>query len=61
MKRALHNILYTTVNSWVYSEDGQNTSLPTWKKIAYGIDLILTLMILGLGIMTVSKYRARKM
>lgn len=47
MRKASHNILYTTVNSWVYEHGQPKTDVPTWRIIMYtvwGVTIILVLV-----------------
>lgn len=54
MRRASHNILYTTVNSNAYSKDSQQKSLTLpWRKRLYTIDTILVIVLVLLEVMVV--------
>ena len=57
MRNAMHNILYTTVNSWAYDEEHQIATTPAWKKIAYILDVILILIVLASAILAVKQYK----
>ena len=60
MRQASKNILYTVVNSRAYATD-VNTSIPAWKITVYVVDAVIILLIAGLEVLTVKKYRrARK-
>lgn len=60
MREASHNILYTTVNSWLY-EDGQPViATPAWLYIYYPVVVVLALGLVGLEILAIRRFRARR-
>jgi beta-glucosidase len=60
MRTATHNILYTTANSWIYDAEHLTGGIEKWKKMAYGTDAVLAvLIVLGL-VMAWKKYQKTK-
>lgn len=59
MRRAMHNILYTTVNSWAYNKKNGELRMPTWKKALIFADIVLALVVFGLAGLAIKKYRSK--
>ena len=60
MRTATHNILFTTANSWIYDAEHLTGGIEKWKKMAYGTDAVLAvLIVLGL-VMAWKKYQKTK-
>ncbi len=57
MRTAMHNILYTTVNSWAYDEEHLNPGAPTWKKVAVTIDVLLAALLIIGAVAVYNKYK----
>lgn len=41
MRRACKDILFTVVNGRAYSPENLNAGMPTWRKVAIGVDVLL--------------------
>lgn len=59
MRQSAHNILYTTVNSWLYEDGEPAVETPTWQYIYYGALAVLALGLIGLQVVAVRRFRAR--
>ncbi len=60
MRNAMHNILYTTVNSWAYDEEHMNAGMPAWKVTAYVVDAVLLLLIAAGAMIAYKNYKKTK-
>ncbi|WP_449495013.1 glycoside hydrolase family 3 C-terminal domain-containing protein [Bifidobacterium rousetti] len=60
MRNASKNVLYTVVNSWVYEDSAQNVGMEGWKKAVIAADVILGLLLLGIEVLMVKRYLARR-
>ncbi|WP_018142895.1 glycoside hydrolase family 3 C-terminal domain-containing protein [Alloscardovia criceti] len=60
MRTASHNILYTAVNSWLYENGQPQVETPVWQYIYYVVIAILALIIIGLEILAVRRFIARR-
>lgn len=59
MRRAAHNILYTTVNSWRYENGEPGTALENWKIALVVVDVIAGLVLVGLSALAVRRFVVR--
>ncbi|RVU97686.1 beta-glucosidase [Coriobacteriales bacterium OH1046] len=57
MRTAMHNILYTTANSWAYDGSGQG-GVERWKMAFYVADAVIAAVVIGGIAMAVRKRRA---
>ena len=57
MRNASHDILYTVVNSRAYDEANLNSAPPAWRIIMTAADVVVAVLVLGLGYLAVRKYR----
>jgi len=57
MRNACHNILYTVVNSRAYDEANLHPGLPGWQKIMIVADVVAAIVIVGLAVLSIKKYR----
>lgn len=60
MRRAAHNILYTAVNSWRYADGDPASGMPAWQMGMIAADVVLCAALVGLGVVAVRRYSARK-
>lgn len=60
MRRAAHNILYTTVNSWRYQDGELGAGMETWKIILIVVDVIIGIALLALSILAARKFLMRR-
>ncbi|NMM94403.1 beta-glucosidase-related glycosidase [Bifidobacterium sp. DSM 109957] len=60
MRRAAHNILYTTVNSWRYENGEPEQSMPVWQIVLVGADATLGVLLAGLEILAVRRFMKRR-
>ena len=60
MRQATKNLLYTAVNSWMYENGEPQASTPIWQVGAYVGIGIAAVAFLGLEILTVKRYLARR-
>ena len=58
MRRAAHDILYTVVNSRAYAPENMKQGMENWMKIAIAIDVVIGLLIVGIEILAIRKFRA---
>lgn len=59
MRKASHNILYTTVNSKAYENYQPGLHLQNWMKTAIGIDVLLAAVLLALETVIIVNYRKK--
>lgn len=59
-RQACKNIMYTIVNSRAYEPENLNPGMETWMKVMIGIDVVLGILIVGLELLAVKRYRKRK-
>jgi len=59
MRTAAHNMFYTIVNSYAYSEENYSTEDPAWMKIMYGADIAAGIIIVGLAVLGILRYRKK--
>lgn len=52
--------MYTVVNSWMYEEDGVNTSMPIWQRAVIGADVVVGVILIGMGVLVWRKYKKDK-
>lgn len=60
MRTASKNILYTTVNSYAYSDDALNAGMPIWQIIAIVIDVVVLGIVILLEVLIFRKYKKLK-
>ncbi len=60
MRQACKNVMYTVVNSWMYEEDGVNTSMPLWQRAVIGADVAVGIILIGMGVLVWRKYKKDK-
>ena len=60
MRQAAKNIMYTVVNSRAYDAANLQTGLMAWQIAMIVIDVILAAGVIGLEVVTIKKYRERK-
>ena len=60
MRQATKNILYTAVNSWMYADGEPEVATPIWKTITYVVWGVTAVLVIGLEILTVKRYLARR-
>ncbi len=56
----LHNILYTVANSWMYENGQPEVTRNAWEYITWVVAGLLILSLLGLEVVAIRRYRARK-
>jgi len=56
---AFKNIMYTVVNSRAYANGDSFGTTPTWKKVTYGVDVLVALLCVGLIVLTVKGSKKR--
>lgn len=59
MRTASKNILYVVANSRAYDPDNLNTGMATWKKIMYGVDVAIAVVLVLLMVRFVRNYKKR--
>ena len=57
MRTAMHNILYTTANSWAYDGSGQD-GIEGWKMAFYVADAVIAAVVIGGVVLALRKRRA---
>ncbi len=60
LRTASHNILYTVANSWMYENGQPEVTRNAWEYITWVVAGILILSLLGLEVVAIRRYRARK-
>ena len=60
LRGASHNILYTVANSWMYENGQPEVTRNAWEYITWVVAGILILSLLGLEVVAIRRYRARK-
>ena len=60
LRRASHNILYTVANSWMYENGQPEVTRNTWEYITWVAAAAGILALLGLELVAIRRYRARK-
>ena len=60
VRQACKNVMYTVVNSWMYEEDGVNTSMPIWQRAVIGADVVVGVILIGMGVLVWRKYKKDK-
>ena len=60
MRQACKNVMYTVVNSWMYEEDGVNTSMPIWQRAVISADVVVGVILIGMGVLVWRKYKKDK-
>ena len=60
MRQACKNVMYTVVNSWMYEEDGVNTSMPLWQRAVIGADVAVGIILIGMGVLVWREYKKDK-
>ena len=60
LRGASHNILYTVANSWMYENGQPEVTRNAWEYITWAVAGILILSLLGLELVAIRRYRARK-
>ena len=60
LRRASHNILYTVANSWMYANGQPEVTRNTWEYITWVVAGAAILALLGLEVVAIRRYRARK-
>ncbi|CUX44565.1 hypothetical protein [Clostridium sp. C105KSO13] len=59
MRNAVHNILYTVVNSRAYDANNMQTGLMSWQIAAIVIDVILAAVVVALEVVLIKRFRKR--
>ena len=60
LRGASHNILYTVANSWTYENGQPEVTRNTWEYITWVAAAAAILALLGLELVAIRRYRARK-
>ena len=60
MRRASHNILYTVANSWMYQDGQPEVERSAWEHPTWAAAGVLILVLLGLEVVALRRYRARR-
>ena len=60
LRDASHNILYTAANSWMYENGQPEVTRNTWEYITWVAAGAAILALLGLELVAIRRYRARK-
>ena len=60
MREAVHNILYTTVNSYHYADGEPEVATPLWQTITWIVAGVAVAVAIGLEILTVRRFVARR-
>ena len=60
LRRASHNILYTVANSWMYENGQPEVTRNAWEYITWVAAAAAILALLGLEVVAIRRYRARK-
>ena len=60
LRGASHNILYTVANSWMYENGQPEVTRNTWEYITWVAAAAAILALLGLELVAIRRYRARK-
>ena len=60
LRNASHNILYTVANSWMYENGQPEVTRNTWEYITWVVAGAAILALLGLELVAIRRYRARK-
>ncbi|RSX57231.1 glycoside hydrolase family 3 protein [Bifidobacterium samirii] len=60
MRRAVHNILYTAVNSWRYADGEPSDPTPAWKIAMIAADVALAVVLLALEALAVKRFVSRR-
>ncbi|KFJ01440.1 beta-glucosidase [Bifidobacterium stellenboschense] len=60
MRQACHNILYTVANGWQYADGEPEVATPIWKTAMYVVWGVTAVLAIGLEILTIKRYLARR-
>lgn len=60
LREASHNILYTVPNSWMYANGQPEVTRNAWEYITWVVAGAAILALLGLEVVAIRRYRARK-
>ena len=60
LRDASHNILYTVANSWMYENGQPEVTRNAWEYITWVVAGAVILALLGLELVAIRRYRARK-
>ena len=60
LRGASHNILYTVANSWMYENGQPEVTRNAWEYITWVVAGAVILALLGLEVVAIRRYRARK-
>lgn len=60
MRTATHNILYTTVNSYMYENGEPETTTPIWRTAMYVAWGVTAVLFLGLSALAIAKFAKRR-
>ena len=60
LRGASHNILYTVANSWMYENGQPEVTRNAWEYITWVVAAAAILALLGLEVVAIRRYRARK-
>ncbi|MDF7666027.1 glycoside hydrolase family 3 N-terminal domain-containing protein [Bifidobacterium sp. ESL0745] len=60
MRQATKNILYTTVNSWVYEKGEPKDPVPAWRVAMYVVWAVTAVLVIGLEVLTIMRYMRRR-
>lgn len=60
MRNAVHNILYTTVNSWRYADGEPADPMPAWQIALIVADAVLGVVLIGLEALVIRRFVVRR-
>ena len=60
MRRAVHNILYTAVNSWRYADGEPADPMPAWQIAMIVADVVLGVALVGLEAIAIKRFVSRR-
>ena len=59
MRRAAHNILYTTVNSWRYADGDPAAVTLSWMIAMYAVDAVCAVALVALAVVAARRFKTR--
>ncbi|WP_311375273.1 glycoside hydrolase family 3 C-terminal domain-containing protein [Alloscardovia omnicolens] len=60
MREASHNILYTTVNSWVYKDGAPKAEIAAWQWIYWAVIVVATVLLIGAEWLAIVRFMKRR-
>lgn len=60
MRRAAKNVLYTTVNSWMFEHGEPRAQTPTWKKAMYVVWVVVAVVLVALEALAIRRFARRR-